>query len=555
MSSFSTILCCMCGTPIQPNPSAQCASCLASQFDLTSLLSKPSSGNTELRIMRCKRCLRYEGNGNRFVNCGIESPELMTLCLQSIPALSKNHGQVSDTQSGVKSLSLVDSSWVWTEPHSKRLKIRVTVKASLSLNDVAIQQRCLLTFVEGNKQCDDCNKEFTSRTWSAIVQIRERRLDDSKRNLTRLELGISSSKEIRRRVINIEISRNGFDFYFSTQSSAQTFTGFVNRLIPVRTKHTQKLVSTDNHSNSANIRHTFVCDVVPLEKDDLVLLSKQCPSGMGILRGRLGLVIKVGNNVKIIDVNCLRGKRVNECSVELGQESYFRNEKFYNVLLSANRSSRFVVIDVELCGGEEEEEEDHSVKKGPRLGLADVTVQRESDYCVNDNYLTCVTHLGYILEAGDEVEGYDLTATLADENYDEHLVKGFDMPDMVLIKKLKSGGASEPPAVVTDDSGGEKKKSRRQRKKDLVKDTKEKKGRGPRGAKTANKFESMLENMGFMTDERQRKLREEEDMEDVEGLVDNVDREMGEEGEEEGVGEGEGDIEAELDDLKIARDD
>lgn len=118
--------------------------------------------------MRCKRCLRYEGNGNRFVNCGIESPELMTSCLQSIPALSKNHGQVSDTQSGVKSLSLVDSSWVWTEPHSKRLKIRVTVKASLSLNDVAIQQRCLLTFVEGNKQCDDCNKEFTSRTWSAI---------------------------------------------------------------------------------------------------------------------------------------------------------------------------------------------------------------------------------------------------------------------------------------------------------------------------------------------------------------------------------------------------
>ena len=116
----------------------------------------------------------------------------MTLCLNSIPALSKNHGQVSDTQSGVKSLTLIgererecglivvvsvgvvdrnvlrllpnshprpfpppvllDSSWVWTEPHSKRLKIRITVKATLSLNDVSIQQRCLLTFIEGNKQ-------------------------------------------------------------------------------------------------------------------------------------------------------------------------------------------------------------------------------------------------------------------------------------------------------------------------------------------------------------------------------------------------------------------
>ena len=50
-------------------------------------------------------------------------------------------------------------------------------------------------------------------------------------------------------------------------------------------------------------------------------------------------------------------------------------------------------------------------------------VQREGDYCVNDTYLTCVTHLGHILEAGDEVEGYDLTATLADEDFDDHLVK------------------------------------------------------------------------------------------------------------------------------------
>ncbi|GMH97163.1 hypothetical protein TrVE_jg7842 [Triparma verrucosa] len=530
MSKFSTILCCICGTPIPPNPSAQCASCLASQFDLTSILSKPTSGNTELRICRCKRCLRYETSSGRFIPCSVESPELMTLCLNSIPALSKNHGQVSDTQSGVKSLTLIDSSWVWTEPHSKRLKIRITVKATLSLNDVSIQQRCLLTFIEGNKQCDDCNKEFTSRTWSAIVQIRSRRHDSSKRNLTRLELGISTSKEIRRKVINIEISRNGFDFYFGSQSAAQTFTSFVNRLIPVRTKHTQKLVSTDNHSNTANVRHTFICDVVPLERDDLVLLSKQCASGMGVLRGRIGLVIKVGNNVRIIDVACSRVSNVNDSSVELGQESYFRNEKFYKVLLSAGRCSRFVVVDVDVCGGSKEEEEEETDSKKPKLTLADVTVQREGDYCVNDTYLTCVTHLGHILEAGDEVEGYDLTATLADEDFDDHLVKAFEMPDVVLVKKLKSGGASAPaPSVVTDEAATGKKKSRRQRKKDLVKDTKEKNGRGPRGAKTANKFESMLENMGFMGDERERKMREEDDFDDddeIEGLVDDVDRAM-----------------------------
>ena len=57
----------------------------------------------------------------------------------------------------------------------------------------------MVTFREKNKQCPDCDREFTNRTWDAIVQVRERRDGDGMGNIGRLELAISKSKEVRRR--------------------------------------------------------------------------------------------------------------------------------------------------------------------------------------------------------------------------------------------------------------------------------------------------------------------------------------------------------------------
>ena len=85
-------------------------------------------------------------------------------------------------------------------------------------------------------------------------------------NMGRMELAISKSCEIRRRILNIELSKNGMDFYFLTASSASNFTNFLARILPTRTKHTQKLVSADSHSNTANIKHTYSCDIVPIER-------------------------------------------------------------------------------------------------------------------------------------------------------------------------------------------------------------------------------------------------------------------------------------------------
>jgi len=218
---MAAILCCTCGLSITPNAAAQCAVCLAAQFDLTSLLN---SG--DLYLNRCRRCLRYQQNGGQDIKhyqaMDEESAQLMALCLKQIPAFS-NHGTLAPT-TGLSSVKLVDSTWVWTEPHSKRLKLKLVVRASLIVADVEVQQRCLVTFVERNKQCEDCNKEFQNQTWQAIVQLREKRPDDGRKNLARMELALAKSKDIRRRIINLEISKNGFDFYFSTAHDAQVRT-------------------------------------------------------------------------------------------------------------------------------------------------------------------------------------------------------------------------------------------------------------------------------------------------------------------------------------------
>ena len=52
---------------------------------------------------------RYLNPPNYWVECALESRELMALCLKKLKNLSK--------------VKLIDANFVWTEPHSKRLKV------------------------------------------------------------------------------------------------------------------------------------------------------------------------------------------------------------------------------------------------------------------------------------------------------------------------------------------------------------------------------------------------------------------------------------------------
>jgi NMD protein affecting ribosome stability and mRNA decay len=64
-------------------------------------------------------------------------------------------------------MKVVDALWIWTEPHSMRLKIRVTVRAMVE--GVELQQRIPVEWKIHFLQCNACNREYSNRV-STIVQ-------------------------------------------------------------------------------------------------------------------------------------------------------------------------------------------------------------------------------------------------------------------------------------------------------------------------------------------------------------------------------------------------
>lgn len=78
----------------------------------------------------------------------------------------------------------MDASWIWTEPHSKRLKVKLTVQKEVG-NGAVLQQAMAVTFVVRNQQCESCAAAFTNNTWTSVVQVRQR--VDHKRTFFYLE--------------------------------------------------------------------------------------------------------------------------------------------------------------------------------------------------------------------------------------------------------------------------------------------------------------------------------------------------------------------------------
>lgn len=89
----------------------------------------------------------------------LESKELMTICLRKVVGLSK--------------VKLTDAVWIWTEPHSMRLKIKLTVQKEV-VNGAVLQQAAVVEFIIRNQQCKACEAAFAQGNWHAVVQVRQR---------------------------------------------------------------------------------------------------------------------------------------------------------------------------------------------------------------------------------------------------------------------------------------------------------------------------------------------------------------------------------------------
>jgi len=160
MKNFVQVLCCVCGIPIAPNSANICASCLASTSDITQGIS------TEVTLHQCRSCQRWHKESGKWMSCALESRELMALCLSNVNGLKSAKGN------GHK-IRLVDAAWIWTEPHSMRLKVRLTVQKEVQKGTI-IQQSFTVIFVVRNQQCTECQAEFRQGSWKSLVQVRQR---------------------------------------------------------------------------------------------------------------------------------------------------------------------------------------------------------------------------------------------------------------------------------------------------------------------------------------------------------------------------------------------
>jgi NMD protein affecting ribosome stability and mRNA decay len=69
-------------------------------------------------------------------------------------------------------VKLVDAGFIWTEPHSKRLKVKLTIQAEV-FNGTILQQGFVVEFVVENHMCLECNRANANpNTWTACVQVR-----------------------------------------------------------------------------------------------------------------------------------------------------------------------------------------------------------------------------------------------------------------------------------------------------------------------------------------------------------------------------------------------
>lgn len=397
---FVNVLCCVCSVEIQPNPANMCVNCLRSDVDITEGI------NRSMVIHSCRSCGRFLCPP--WQNVALESKELLAACMRKIPGLSK--------------LRVVDATWIWTEPHSMRLKIKITVQKEVA-GGAILQQAAVVDFAIKNQQCKNCEASYAQGVWHGVAQVRQR--VPHKRTFYLLEQ-ILLKHHAHSDCINIITYKDGMDFYFKEKGPTLRFIDFLEAHVPLRQKHSRKLVSADFKSCKGNFKDNYLIELVPVCKDDLVSLPKELAKNCADLNP-LCLIKQVAAGIHVIDPQT--GERH-----EFSSDKYWRWE--FTSLMSSRDLEPFVVLEVEAIY---QEARASAKKRGnfKKMQMAEVVIAKEVDLGKNDIQFRCKTHIGHLLKTGDIVMGYDTTRAawaLEGAGKAEALCRGA-IPDVVIVRK------------------------------------------------------------------------------------------------------------------------
>lgn len=276
-------MCCECGVPIAPNPSNMCVACLRNHVDISEAIPKQGT------IYYCRNCERYLNPPSEWVQAQLESKELMSLCLRRLR--------------GLKDVKLIDAGFLWTEPHSMRIKLKLTIQGEV-MGGTVLQQEFVVEFTVSNQMCTDCHRTEAKDFWKCLVQVRQR--CENKKTFYYLEQMILKHKA-HENTLGIKPLHGGLDFYYTTESHARKMAEFIGNVLPIKLTHAKTLISTDIHSNICNYKFTYSVEIVPISKDSLVCLSKQMCQQLGGI-APICLVQRVANVIHLIDPYSCQGE-------------------------------------------------------------------------------------------------------------------------------------------------------------------------------------------------------------------------------------------------------
>jgi len=431
-----SILCCLCGSNIKPNSANMCDQCLQTQVDITEGIPK------QVIIHHCRGCERFLRPP--WVAVQPESRELLAVCLRKIRGLNK--------------VKLIDAGFIWTEPHSKRIKVRLTIQKEV-FSGVVLQQVFPVEFIVTNMFCDDCHAEAASNTWKACVQVRQR--VPHKRTILYLEQLILKH-DAHSYALSISSQPEGIDFFFGERSHALRFISFLESVTPLRTSSAKELVSADLKSNVMSYKFTYFAEIVPLCKHDLIAIPPALAAKCGQI-SQIVLCEKITTGVHIIDPRT-------------GQRGSFTQDRFwhlgpFNPMAVSPQLIQFIVLDCELLDedrsaelsmvkrtgssgsggsssdaaavGKRKRGDDATAvmmatpqrRRGGRVGVVELV--KATDMGLNDVKYTCTTHMGHLLKCGDHVLGYALANLNYNPSEDSRIfnIDETKMPNIVIVRK------------------------------------------------------------------------------------------------------------------------
>lgn len=392
----ATILCYRCGAAIDGTTAAGaiCYDCIKMTVDITQGIPR------EAHIQFCRDCDRWMMPPNLWVVAQPESREMLSMCLKRLRGINK--------------VRVIDARFIWTEPNSRRIRVKITVQDTIG-EGMLLNQSFEVIYVVGTHQCPECAKSYTHNVWRATVQVRQK--VPHKRTFLFLEQLILKHGA-HRDTLNIKEARDGLDFFFQHRNQAVKFLDFLKSVVPVTAKTSDEMISEDIHTGTKSMKFAFSVELVPICKDDLVALPLQMANKVGHIHP-IALCHRIGTSINLLDPTTLQ-------TAEISAPVYWREKFPFQPLADSKELVEFIVLEIEPTG--------------PRKGRwvpAEATVTRASD-AGSSSYFTR-THLGGLLNAGDSVMGYLLTGSnynnvQFDEIQESHAY-GSTVPEVILVKK------------------------------------------------------------------------------------------------------------------------